>query len=162
MSSISAKERLARGERFNTVKSYFGALDDPRIQDEGADVQVKQYVEGVGSYAKQAIESGEIITPLPAPAAEVIPPPVEADPRAGLPPPAKTTSASAKEYIEAMKKHTAVSYDPEDRFSEPPTSNMVMGWGARKAPRETCRHPKVISEVAKAHAQLMAMHSAHD
>lgn len=121
----------------------------------------KPYKRSVGAYAEDALQHGELMPPKPAPEPEEVPPPEEEDPRAGLPPPSMTTSQSAKEYIEAMKKHTAVSYDPEDRFSEPPTSSMVTGWGARKAPRERCRHPKVISEVAKAHAQLMAMHSQH-
>ncbi|KAA0153296.1 hypothetical protein FNF27_02735 [Cafeteria roenbergensis] len=134
--------------RVNPVKSIYGTLQ-PRAGDEAkADAYfVEPYKRVVGTFAvEHAAELREPAPPLE-PEPEAAPPAV--DPRDALERPAPTTASSMSELREAIRKHQAHAWDPEERFGAPQTTSMQVGWGAKAQPKETVRFPKVVSETTR-------------
>jgi hypothetical protein len=141
---MAASRRHAH--RVNTIESSLGSLHAAVTEDTSKDVVPKKpYAKAVGTFA----DSHSTAEPRPAPEAEPERPKTPIDPRSILEPPAPSTATSTSELREAIRKHQAHAWDPEERFPAPQTTSMQVGWGARSQPKEKVRFPKKISDTVK-------------
>ena len=126
----------------------YGTLKPRAGEDAAADAFfIAPYSRSVGRYAEA--HADELKSPddaISTPRAEEDAPP---DPREGLERPAPATATSVAELREAIRKHQAHAWDPEERFGAPQTTSMQVGWGARQQPAETVRFPKVVSDTTR-------------
>lgn len=132
----------------NHVESIYGTLKPRAGEDAASDAFfIAPYRRAVGTYAEaHASELKEPEPPLPVAEAHAEAAP---DPRDSLEPAAAATATSVAELREAIRKHQAHAWDPEERFGAPQTTSMQVGWGARQQPAESVRFPKVVSDTTR-------------